>query len=111
MENFEIMVEKTIESLFEAIMREIGDMAEVDLEGGILNVELDDGRVFIINKHSPNRQIWLSSPLSGAHHFSFNEGAGDEGAGAWVSTRDAGQLLGLLEDEFAIIKGGPVNLV
>ena len=106
MENFETMVEKTIESLFEATMREIGDMAEVDLEGGILNIELDDGRVFIINKHSPNRQIWLSSPLSGAHHFSF-----DENIGAWASTRDSGQLLSLLEDELSNIKGGPVNLV
>lgn len=106
MENFETMVEKTIESLFEATMREIGHMAEVDLEGGILNIELDDGRVFIINKHSPNRQIWLSSPLSGAHHFSF-----DEGSGVWASTRDCGQLLSLLGDELSSIKGGPVNLV
>ena len=106
MENFETMAEKTIESLFEAIMRELGDTAEVDLEGGILNVELEDGRVFIINKHSPNRQIWLSSPLSGAHHFSF-----DEDAGVWASTRDSGQLLSLLEGELATIKGGAVNLV
>ena len=106
MENFETIAEKTIESLFEATMRELGDMAEVDLEGGIMNVELDDGRQYIINKHSPNRQIWLSSPLSGAHHFSF-----DEDAGVWASTRDSGQLLSLLEDEFASIKGGVVNLV
>ncbi len=106
MKNFEIMVEKAIENLFEATMREIGHMAEVDLEGGILNIELDDGRVFIINKHSPNRQIWLSSPLSGAHHFSF-----DQGSGEWVSTRDSGQLLNLLEDELSSIKGGTVNLV
>ena len=103
---FNPIAEKTIESLFDTIERELGHMAEVDLEGGILNVELDDGRVYIINKHLPNRQIWLSSPLSGAHHFSF-----DGDAGAWISTRDSAQLISLLEDELASIKGGPVNLV
>ena len=106
MENFETLAQQTIESLFEATERQLGDVAEVDLEGGILNVELDDGRVYIINKHSPNRQIWLSSPLSGAHHFSF-----DQNGGVWTSTRDAGQLISLLEDEFTSLKGGPVNLV
>ena len=106
MENFETLAQETIESLFEAAERELAEVAEVDLEGGILNVELDDGRIYIINKHSPNRQIWLSSPLSGAHHFSF-----DQDAGVWASTRDAGQLINLLEDEFTSLKGGPVNLV
>ncbi|MDH5488851.1 MAG: iron donor protein CyaY [Rhodospirillaceae bacterium] len=103
---FNVMAEQTIENLFDSIERELSHMAEVDLEGGILNVELDDGRVYIINKHAPNRQIWLSSPLSGAHHFSF-----DGGVGAWVSTRGSAQLIAMLEDELTSINGGPVNLV
>lgn len=103
---FNSLAEKTIENLFDSIEREIGHMAEVDLEGGILNAELDDGRIYIINKHSPNRQIWLSSPLSGAHHFSF-----DSGAGEWVSTRGDARLIGLLESELSSIKGGSVSLV
>lgn len=104
-ENFEIMAETAIESLFEAIERELGHISEVDLEGGILNVELEDGRTYIINKHSPNRQIWLSSPISGAHHYSF-----DLENGVWASTRDDGQLISTLEQELASIKGGQVKL-
>ena len=104
-QEFNESAEKTIEALFDAIEREIGHMAEADLEGGILNVELDDGRVYIINKHAPNRQIWLSSPLSGAHHFAL-----DENSKEWTSTRDGALLLQMLEAEMASIKGGPVNL-
>ena len=103
---FNESAEKTIETLFDAIERELGDIADVDLEGGILNVELDDGRVYIINKHTPNRQIWLSSPLSGAHHFAL-----DAGTKEWASTRDSALLHKMLEDELASIKGRPVNLV
>jgi frataxin len=47
---------------------------EVDLLDGILNIELPDGGQYVINKHDASMQIWLSSPISGAAHFSYNEG-------------------------------------
>ena len=42
----------------------------VDFINGVLNIELEDGRLYIINKHLPSKQIWLSSPASGADYFS-----------------------------------------
>jgi frataxin len=49
-------------------------LLEVDLLDGILNIELPDGGQYIINKHNASKQIWLSSPVSGASHFSYMGG-------------------------------------
>lgn len=69
------------------------DDADVELAGGILTVELEDGGTYVINLHRPNRQIWLSSPASGAWHFARDE------AGQWISTRGKERLLDLIETE------------
>ncbi len=103
--DFEPTANATLEALFESIENALDDLAEVDLEGGILSVELDDGRQYILNKHSPNCELWLSSPLSGAHHFSLSPDTG-----LWASTRSDETLLALLEGEFSKIKGTTVKL-
>lgn len=102
---FETTASATLETLFDAIEVALDDLAEVDLEGGILSVELDDGRQYILNKHAPNAQLWLSSPISGAHHFEY---ATDRKL--WASTRSEDTLTALLESEFSKIKGSAVNL-
>lgn len=55
---------------------------ELELVDGVLQAETEDGRTFILNRHNPLRQVWLSSPVSGAHHYAF-----DEGRDGWFSTR------------------------
>jgi iron donor protein CyaY len=49
---------------------------EMDYQDGVITLTLDSGRQFIINKHAPSRQIWLSSPLSGGTHFSYDAALG-----------------------------------
>jgi len=62
---------------------------------------LDDGRQFIVNKNAPLRQIWLSSPKSGAWHFEWD--SDDE---SWRSTRGARvDLADLLADELESVTG------
>jgi frataxin len=68
--------------------------AEVDFEGGVLTVELENGRQYVLNKHAPTRQIWLSSPLSGASHYGF-----DEASASWKNTRGGDDLIALLDKE------------
>lgn len=46
---------------------------DVELINGILTVEFPSGRQFVVNKHGPSQQIWLSSPLSGGLHFSYDK--------------------------------------
>jgi CyaY protein len=47
---------------------ENGDL-DCELQSGVLTVELPSGKQFVISKHTPSRQIWLSSPVSGGLHF------------------------------------------
>ena len=100
---FETLANQTLEDLFERLEDQLGDELEVDLEGGILTIELETGGQYVINRHAPNRQIWLSSPKSGAHHF----GRQDD---QWVSTRGNGDLLALLTDELGALTGTTPNL-
>ncbi len=102
---FQTAADETIEALFEAIEAAVGDRLDVDLEGGILTLTLEDDRQYVINKHAPNRQIWLSSPLSGAAHFGY-----DAAADQWANTRSEGTLSATLADELLSLTGTAVNL-
>lgn len=75
---------------------------EADLRDGVLTIELESGGQYIINKHAPNREIWVSSPASGAWHFAY-----DEGRKTWIDTRGRGAdvpmtLDRLLEKELSV---------
>ncbi len=88
--------ERLADSLLAALEDAIGSEADAELQGGILTIDGDDG-TWIINKHAPTRQIWVSSPRSGARHFAF-----DAGSGQWRDTRGGPELLALLADEFGM---------
>ncbi len=83
---FAALADQLLERLGDAIDDAVGDSVDVDLQGGILTLGLTGGGQYIINKHGPNREIWMSSPVSGATHFAYRDGR-------WVSTRDAAQAL------------------
>jgi frataxin len=78
---FERLATETISRLMMQIEDQLEDHLDVDLEAGILHIELPGGGRYVINKHGPNREIWLSSPASGAWHFA------PDPAGGWRSTR------------------------
>ncbi len=92
--SFERLAGRTLDALFDALDAGLDD-ADVEFEGGILTVELADGGKYVINRHAPNRQIWVSSPKSGAWHF---ERRGE----AWVSTRGSERLDTLLGGELSL---------
>ena len=103
--------ERQAGKVLDRLMSQIEDQAdelEVDLEGGILTIGLPDGGQYLLNKHGPNREIWLSSPKSGAWHFRHDAEAG------WISTRVVDEarpeLHRLLADELAAVTGNPLEL-
>jgi CyaY protein len=57
-------------------------------EGGILEIEFDDGSKIIINRHAAAREIWVAA-RSGGFHFRW------DGA-AWRNTRDGSELFAAL---------------
>jgi frataxin len=86
--------ESLADSLLEALEADLGDDAE--LQGGVLTLERDEG-TWVINKHGPMKQVWLSSPKSGARHYGF-----DEKAGKWADTRGGADLLSVLSAELGV---------
>jgi len=89
--------ESLADSLLEALEEGLGTVADAELQGGVLTVEGDEG-TWVINKHAPTRQIWLSSPKSGARHYAF-----DQGSGLWRDTRGPGDLMTILAGELGAV--------
>ncbi|MEQ8807294.1 MAG: iron donor protein CyaY [Rhodospirillales bacterium] len=103
--SFTRIADATLESFMDAIEAVLGDQADVDLEGGILTIELDSGGQYVINKHAPNRQIWMSSPASGATHYDY-----DGDAEQWRCTRSGDFLDEKLAAELKASTGVAVGL-
>ncbi len=70
---------------------------------GVLKIDLGSKGIYVLNKQSPNRQIWWSSPLSGPKRFEWSEAhIANENAKvkAWRNTRDGVLLTDLFNKEF-----------
>ena len=71
---------------------------------------------YIVNKQPPNKQIWLSSPLSGPKRYDWcvvGEGQHEKegtGGGNWVYARDGSSLNELIRDELGVVLEGPEEL-
>ncbi len=68
---------------------------ECSLNGGVLELEFDDGSKIIINRHTPNREIWLAA-RSGGFHYAWQDGR-------WLSRRDDSELFDKLAE---LVKSG-----
>jgi iron-sulfur cluster assembly protein CyaY len=82
--------EAAADDMLERIERALESL-ELDFErkeGGVLEVEFDDGSKIIVNRHSAAREIWVAA-RSGGFHF-----RGD--GGAWRDTRGGEELLAAL---------------
>ena len=102
---FETLAGRMIEGLMDRIDEVAGDVLEADIDGGALSVEVPGGGQYLLNKHAPNRELWLSSPKSGAAHFAY-----DQARAAWIDTRGGGDLMQLLEAELSQAAGRPLGL-
>ena len=66
---------------------------------------------YVLNKQPPNRQIWLSSPISGPKRYDWvvqegqSVGVGDGAtvpSGKWLYVRDGSSLTALLQAEVQV---------
>ena len=79
------------DATLDAIGRALDDAlarSDVDLDwnlnDGILTIEADDGGKLIVNRHGPNREIWVAA-RSGGFHFRPADGR-------WRDTRHGDEL-------------------
>ncbi|XP_006802597.1 frataxin, mitochondrial [Neolamprologus brichardi] len=106
---YEKLADETLEALadyFEDLTDEAFTGADYDVvfSSGVLTVKVGgDHGTYVINKQTPNKQIWLSSPTSGPKRYGWT---GER----WVYTHDGISLHQLLSQEFSIIFNKNIDL-
>lgn len=63
---------------------------DCNLNGGVMEIELEDGSKIIVNRHTPNREIWIAAK-SGGFHYQLKEGQ-------WLNTRDGSEFFNTLSE-------------
>lgn len=85
---------------------ESAGIPEADLEysQGVLTLELGKHGTYVINKQSPNKQLWMSSPVSGPVRYDWHDGL-------WQYKHDAHQLHSRLQSELqTLLKRDDIDL-
>uniref|UniRef100_A0A7N0T1R5 ferroxidase n=2 Tax=Kalanchoe fedtschenkoi TaxID=63787 RepID=A0A7N0T1R5_KALFE len=103
------VADSTIQYLLEKF-EEYGDSVQIDgfdIDYGnqVLTLKLGSSGTYVLNKQTPNRQLWLSSPVSGPSRFDW-----DKGTRAWIYRRTKANLFSLFETELEQLCGSPINL-
>ncbi|GET89200.1 frataxin-like protein [Leishmania tarentolae] len=79
---------------------------DVSCNGGVLTLETAERGTFILNKQAPNVQLWLSSPISGPHHYDMITVTQDgQEKVSWKSDHDGHDLVKKLEKELTEVLG------
>jgi frataxin len=108
---YEKVCSETLESLcdyFEQLMeaQPVFKGSDIMYQDGVLTINLGPSfGTYVINRQSPNKQIWLSSPTSGPKRYDYYIDRQ-----TWVYKHDGISLHKLLENEFSIMLGSPVDL-
>src|SRR5262245_36187425 len=68
--------------------------------GGVLELEFDSGAKIIVNRHEPNRELWLAA-RSGGFHFGLQDD------GRWINARDGQEFFAALAALIAEAAGEP----
>ncbi|KPI41951.1 Frataxin-like protein [Cyphellophora attinorum] len=125
-ETYHELSDDYLDRLVSALEEKAEANAEYDVEysAGVLKCETPQG-TWVINKQPPNKQIWLSSPLSGPKRYDYQApGAGQDAkegtdaaslsvdvegkitdydhGGRWVYLRDGSGLSELLKNELEL---------
>jgi frataxin len=84
-------IQDSIEQALEAISADY----ELSYASGVLTLVIPKGGTWVINKQTPTKQLWWSSPKSGPKRFEYNFDQEQ-----WVGTKDdAEEIIALLEQE------------
>jgi frataxin len=83
-------------------------LMSIYLQAGVLTVTFPPNGTYVINKQPPNKQIWLSSPITGPKRYDYvvlSEGQDAKegtGRGEWVYLRDGSTLNALIHAEVGV---------
>lgn len=89
----------------QALEKSTGDLDFEIKQGGVIELEFDDGSKIIVNRHTAAREIWVAAKSGGFH---FRMDAND--ARRWLGTRDGAELMSALSRCISEQAGVPVSL-
>lgn len=96
------VAESSLELIFETVSKYGFDSStgpddfDTDLSQGVLTLSLGSHGTYVLNTQTPNRQIWLSSPISGPWRYGWHPTRRE-----WISSRDGHSLAQRLAEEFS----------
>ena len=102
-----IMTESDFHRAVDAVLERVEsslaeqDELDIDLEGGVLTVTCPDESRIIVNRQTPNREIWVAA-RSGGFHFRFE-------GGEWRDTRSGDELFASLRRVVAAQSGAQLD--
>mmetsp|Transcript_4727 Transcript_4727/g.8938 ORF Transcript_4727/g.8938 Transcript_4727/m.8938 type:complete len:188 (-) Transcript_4727:228-791(-) len=103
------VADRTLDDLHERIEEFVEGQnvedSDVEYSMGVLTIKLGNKGTLVLNKQAPNRQIWLSSPISGPVRYDY-----DKKTGCWVYQRNGTRLRDLLQSELSQLCGGNLSL-
>lgn len=70
--------------------------------GNVLTIEAEDGTQVVLNRHTPNRELWIAAK-SGGYHFA-------EQGGRWLATRDGRAFFAVLSEVLSAACGETVDI-
>jgi len=97
-------------------LQEAREDVEVEYSAGVLTLTFPPIGTYVLNKQPPNKQIWLSSPISGPKRYDWvvkGEGQHQKeggGQGDWIYLRDGTSLSDVLAKEVGVDVTVPMDL-
>ncbi|KND94382.1 Frataxin-like protein, mitochondrial [Tolypocladium ophioglossoides CBS 100239] len=88
---------------------------DIEFSAGVMTITVANKGTYVINKRPPNKQIWLSSPISGPKRYDWciiGEGQGEKegtGSGNWIYARDGMSLNELVLKELNVVIDAPAD--
>ena len=73
---------------------------DCQFSGNVLTLEADDGSQIIVNRHTPNQELWIAAK-SGGYHFAERDGQ-------WLATRDGSEFFTVLSEALSAAAGEKV---
>ncbi|TWU78825.1 Mitochondrial chaperone Frataxin [Metarhizium rileyi] len=105
---------ETVLSKFEQLQDAREDI-DIEYSSGVMTINVANKGTYVINKQPPNKQIWLSSPISGPKRYDWciiGEGQDEKegtGSGNWIYIRDGVSLSELILEELNIVIEQPIT--
>ncbi|WP_028449128.1 iron donor protein CyaY [Chitinibacter tainanensis] len=100
------MTESEFLSASDAIFSQIEtalDAVDFDVDplraGNVLELEFEDGSKVIVNRHTPNQELWIAA-RSGGYHYRWQDGQ-------WRNTRGEGEFFADLAAAISTHAGAP----